>query len=123
MLTVYRNIFESDMSVSDGVDASNTISQHNNTDRFVIYDQVSLTRHIVFGSDDDISKLFRSRTVPIKSTWGMTDFIKAQHALTNDEAVTLTTLIYHKHFEGAHCQCQIVQGYRKPINRYHVSKQ
>ena len=41
----------------------------------------------------------------------------------NDEAVTLTNLIYHKYFEGAQRQYQIAQGYDQLINRYHVSKQ
>lgn len=121
--TVYLSIFGSDLTVTDGVTLLDTLVQFNESSMFVMYDEVSLTRDIVFRSDDEISRVFQSKTFPGKPQWKMTEYKIGQRALVNQEAIMLASLKYQLYFAGSYCLYQMVENQIvSPINRYHVSK-
>ena len=121
--TVYLSMFGSDLTVTDGVTLLDTLAQFNESNMFVMYDEVSLTREIVFGSNDEISRVFQSKTFPDKPRWKMAEYKIGQRALANQEAIMLANLGYQLYFAGSYCLYQMVENaITSPINRYHVSK-
>lgn len=120
---VYLAIFGSDMTVIESTKPLDTLAQLNETDRFVNYDQVSLTHAIVFGSADETSRVFQKKTVPVKSFWNMKEFMKTQRALTQQECITFTNLDYHLYYAGGHCMYLLASEGHAPASRYHVSKE
>lgn len=95
LLTVYRNIFGSDLTVTDGAVDLDTIEQMKESDRFVIFDATGLTKQMVFGSADPLSRFLQSRTVPEKSDWGMTQINEIIGSLVDEDAAIFSNLIYH----------------------------
>ena len=124
VLTVYRNIFGSDLTVTDGAVDLDTIEQMKESDRFVIFDATKLTKQMVFGSTDPLSKFLQSRTVPEKSDWGMTQINQITASLVDKDAAIFSNLIYHQYFAGGYCSYMIdVANVKEPSCRYHVSRQ
>ena len=124
VLTVYRNIFGSDLTVTDSAADLDTIDQFNNSDRFVIYDTTKTTKQMIFSLNDPISKLIQSRMIPIKSDYGMLQFNLVTEELIAQKAVTITNLYYHIYLAGGYCQTVIEKDPTKSwASKYHISKE
>ena len=73
--------------------------------------------------EDETRNVLKSKTVPIKSDWGIMDVLRSSEALIRQEAFSFTNDYYHKYFEGGYCHTMISQyGIQGPSSRYHVSK-
>ena len=124
VLTVYRSIFGSDLTVTDGAVDLDTIEQMKESDRFVIFDPAGLTKQMVFESTDSLSKFLQSRTVPEKSDWGVTQINQIMASLVDGDATIFSNQIYHQYFAGGYCSYMIdVANVKEPSCRYHVSRQ
>lgn len=124
VLTVYRNIFGSDLTVTDGAVHMDYVSQFNASDRYVIYDPLQTTRNLVLASKGDaISDLFIKRTHATKSFRSLVQTTLIAKALMAQDAVTITNLQYHKYNEGAYCLYMLNQEIASPASRYHISKE